>query len=226
MIRKISLILCVSLVLSGCQSTTRTASVDPILTNNNSAEFFSKSGWQACAVGAGLGGVTCYLVTRDSLTCLVAAAASCGIAMGGNYYLDAKRSEYANKEMRLASYINDVQANTAQVKSVTDSAQIVLDKNLMTLKKLDKDIATNKVDITEAQKELRGIDANINYLNAKLIRMKTVEQDWRSVSKEEKYTGINVTKLDEQIILLNKQILVLEKQINVLTQQRSALRVV
>lgn len=217
------LMVCFSLVLSGCQSFNN-KSVDSDLTNDNSAEFFSKSGWQACAIGAGIGGATCYLIKQDITTCLIAAAATCGVAMGGNYYLDAKRSEYADEEARLDAYIEDVKANTAQVKSVTDSAQNVLNKNLATLKKLDNEIAENKVNSVEARQELHNIDANISYLNEKLERMKTVEQDWRSISAKEKQAGVNVTRLDEQITQLNKQISVLENQINLVTQQRSALR--
>ncbi|WP_392564851.1 hypothetical protein RHO13_05680 [Orbus wheelerorum] len=219
------LVFCFALILSGCQAMNN-SSVDPELTNNNSAEFFSKSGWQACAMGAGIGGIGCYLINqKNPAACLVAAAVSCGIAMGGNYYLDAKRSQYANEEQRLNAYIEDVKANTAQVKLVSDSAKKVLDKNLATLKILDKQIAENKINTDEAQQQLKSIDANISYLNEKLANMKTTEKDWRTISTKEKGSGVNVAKLDAQITQLNKQITVLEKQINLVTQQRSALRI-
>lgn len=218
------LVVCFSLVLSGCQSSNN-KSVDSDLTNNNSAEFFSKSGWQSCAIGAGVGGLTCYLANGNAAACLIAAAATCGVAMGGNYYLDAKRSEYANEETRLNAYIQDVKTNTAQVKSVTDNAKIILNKNLSTLKTLNKQIAMKQVDEAQAKKELASIDANIAYLNDKLGRMKNVEKDWRIISTKEKQAGVNVSKLDSQIVQLNKQIKVLENQINLVTQQRSALRI-
>ena len=53
-------VLGLALVLTGCQTTGTTpaanqAPVDPRLANSSSAQFFSKSGWQACAGGAVVG---------------------------------------------------------------------------------------------------------------------------------------------------------------------------
>ena len=55
--------------------------------------------------------------------------------------------------------------------------------------------------------------------------MKKVENDWVSISSQERQSGVNVSKLDKEINQLHKQIAVLEKQINLVTQQRSAVRV-
>lgn len=225
--KSIILSLIMTMLLSACQSSyfSSNSSVDSELTNSDSAQFFSKSGWQACAAGAGIAGIGCYLIKKDVKTCAIAAVISCGIAMGGNYYLDAKRAEYSNEEQRLDSYIEEIRQNTAQVKAVSDTAKKVLDRNLVTLKSLNKQIAENKVSTTDAEKQLANIDANLKYLNDKLVNMKQAEQSWRDVSRQEKDSGLNVAKLDIQIDQLNKQISMLEKQIDLVTQQRSALRV-
>jgi hypothetical protein len=223
----VTLTLCISLILSGCQASGGASSkdVDPDLSKSNSAKFFSKSAWQSCAVGAGIGGIGCVLLGGKTGTCLASAAVGCGVMMGANYYLDTKRAEYADAEMRLDVYIQDVQQNTYEVQAVTESAKAVLDKNLATLKSLNKQINSQSVTKTQAQKDLTQIDANIAYLKDKLSRMKKVENDWVSISSQERQSGVNVSKLDKEINQLHKQIAVLEKQINLVTQQRSAVRV-
>lgn len=220
----ITLVLSVALVLSGCQSN-HNGLADPELTQNHSAEFFSKSGWQACAISAGVVGVGCYLISQDSKACAIAAVVSCGIAMGGNYYLDAKRAEYANTEQRLDAMINDVRKNTEQVQAVHDSAKKVLDKNLLTLRSLNQQIAQQTIDIKQAKTQLDTIDDNLKFLNEKLANMKTAEQDWRTISANEKEAGVDVARLDNQINQLNNQIKLLETQVELVSQQRSALRI-
>lgn len=219
--------LCVSLVLAGCQGVggVNTRNVDPALTKSHTAKFFSKSAWQACAVGAGIGGVGCLLLGGRAGTCVASAAVSCGLAMGVNYYLDSKRADYANTEARLDIYIQDIKKDTYEVQAVTQVAKAVLDKNLMTLNALRNQIKNDTVNKKQAENDLTQIDANITYLNDKLQRMKKIERDWVTVSSEEKQAGVNVSQLDKQINQLNKQIAVLENQINIVSKQRSAVKV-
>ncbi|MDF7666635.1 hypothetical protein PT273_02020 [Orbaceae bacterium ESL0727] len=223
------LTICLSLVLVGCQSngSSRGSSsdVDPALTKGQSAQFFSKSAWQSCAIGAGVGGLGCMLLGGKTGTCIASAAVGCGIAMGTNYYLDSKRAEYANSEQRLNVYIRDIQKNSQEVQSVTSASKAVLDKNLATLNTLNKQIKNATVNKKQASQELKQIDANIAYLNDKISRMKSVESDWRSLSAKERQSGVEVTKLDTQINDLHKKIAALESQVNLVAQQRSAVKV-
>lgn len=223
----VTITLCISMVLTGCQNSggASTRGVDPTLTKSNSAKFFSKSAWQSCAVGAGVAGFGCLLLGGKAGTCIASAAVGCGVMMGANYYLDTKRAEYADAEMRLDVYIQDVQQNTYEVQAVTETAKTVLDKNLARLKTLNNQIKSQTVNKTEAKRDLTQIDANIAYLKDKLSRMKKVERDWISISAQERQSGVNVSKLDKQINQLHKQIAVLEKQVNLVTQQRSAVKV-
>jgi hypothetical protein len=223
----VTLFLCVSLILTGCQGGGGVSSrnTDPALTKSNTAKFFSKSAWQSCAVGAGLGGIGCMLAGGKAGVCIASAAVGCGVMMGANYYLDSKRAEYANAEMRLDVYIQDIQQNTYEVQAVTETAKAVLDKNLATLKVLNNQIKKDTLNKRQAKNDLTQIDANIAYLNDKLKRMRKVENDWVLISSQEQQSGVNVSKLDKQISQLHKQITVLENQINLVTQQRSAVKV-
>ncbi|MWN32012.1 MULTISPECIES: hypothetical protein [unclassified Gilliamella] len=223
----VTLALCLSLVLTGCQGAGGASSrnVDPALTKSNSAKFFSKSAWQSCAIGAGLGGIGCMLAGGKTGVCLASAAVGCGVLMGANYYLDSKRAEYADAETRLDVYIQDIQRNTYEVQAVTETAKAVLDKNLATLKVLNNQIKKDTLNKKQAQTDLAQIDANIAYLTDKLQSMKKVENDWISISSQEQQSGVRVSKLDQQINQLHKQIAVLENQITLVTKQRSAVKV-
>ncbi|SCB78055.1 hypothetical protein [Gilliamella intestini] len=223
----VTLTLCVSLILTGCQGSGGVSSrnVDPALTKSNTAKFFSKSAWQSCAIGAGLGGIGCVLAGGKTKVCLASAAVGCGVMMGANYYLDSKRAEYADAETRLDVYIQDIQKNTYEVQAVTETAKAVLDKNLATLKILNNQIKKDTLNKKQAQTDLAQIDANIAYLTDKLQSMKKVENDWILISSQEQQSGVKVSKLDKQINQLHKQISVLENQITLVTKQRSAVKV-
>ncbi len=91
------------------------ASPDPRLTQSNDAEFFSKSGYQACAVGAGIGILGCALSnSSNKAVCAIAAGiTACGVAMGAELLtLDQRRSEYADTTTRLAKMNSDVEQDT------------------------------------------------------------------------------------------------------------------
>lgn len=226
------LTLSASLVLAGCQTTGGSlfggsnSNVDPQLTQGRQAEFFSKSGWQACAIGAGAGIAGCLLSNAgNKVACsAIVAVAACGVLMGTNYYLEQQRKTYSDKEERLNAYIDAVRKDTEEVKILSDSAKRVLTKNAQTLKSLDAKLKSGKIAKTAAEQQLAEVDANIKYLNDKLVKMKETEKNWREVSAQEKSGGMKVKKLDTQIKALNKQINVLERQVATVSKQRTAIK--
>ena len=218
------LTLSTTLALAGCESMSNSGSsnVDSRLTSGNQAEFFSKSGLTACAAGAAAGVGACLL---SALCSAVAAVAGCGILMGGNYYLEQQRTNYANKEERLNAYLKDLNKNTQEARTLANSAKTVLTQNQKTLANLNRKLKDNSIQKDEAKRQLKEIDSNIAYLNDKLKKMKESERDWKDVAQKERGSGMNVAKLDSQIAQYQKQIAALEKQIAVVSQQRNALNV-
>ena len=223
------LTLSTTLALAGCESMSNSGSsnVDSRLTSGNQAEFFSKSGLTACAAGAAAGVGACLLSgTNNAALCsAVAAVAGCGILMGGNYYLEQQRTNYANKEERLNAYLKDLNKNTQEARTLANSAKTVLTQNQQTLTNLNRKLKDNSIQKDEAKRQLKEIDGNIAYLNEKLKKMKESERDWKEVAKKERGSGMNVAKLDSQIAQYQKQIAALEKQVAVVSQQRNALNV-
>ncbi len=70
--------------------------------------WFSASNIQACLLlGAAAGGL-CALLGGNAAQCALSAVAACGIGVGVNQYLQAKRQKYASQEQFLQALIGDV----------------------------------------------------------------------------------------------------------------------
>lgn len=199
---------------------------DPRLTSNDSAQFFSKSGWQACAGGALVGVLGCQLGNpSDKKNCMLKAAlAGCGVAMGVNYYLDQRRSEYSNNEQRLNAMLADVREDNRKLQSLTQTARTVMAEDRQQIAQIKKDIAAKKVDRSKAQQQIAEIDANTNYLKKSLADLRSREKQWREVAAAERASGARVDVLDAEINRLNQQVVSLESEINELYTQRSAIQ--
>src|SRR5690554_226486 len=108
-----------ALLLTGCASTGSSmlsgnqSAADPRLTQGNDAQFFSKSGFQACAAGAVVGVTACMLSgsSNRAQCAVIAGLGACGVAMGANFYLDQRRNEYASTTERLEVMSQDIQAD-------------------------------------------------------------------------------------------------------------------
>ncbi|HVK99046.1 MAG TPA: hypothetical protein VM553_04505 [Dongiaceae bacterium] len=244
--RALALAIGISLTLGGCanspyslpgmggggntapaQQQQAAGSADPRLTQNDEAEFFSKSGWQACAGGAIAGALLCQLGNpSDKKDCMLKAAlVGCGVGMGANYYLDQRRAEYSNEEQRLDQMIKDVQEDNRKLTSLTQTARTVMAEDRAQIAQLKKDIAANKVQKTQAQQQLAEIDANTKYLQKTLADLKSREQQWRQVAASEQSNGARVDTLNAEINQMQRQIASLETEIDSLFQQRSAIKV-
>jgi septal ring factor EnvC (AmiA/AmiB activator) len=239
-----TMLISATLLLSGCAdspysmphfgtsaptSPTETQSIagqaDPRLTQSDEAKFFSRSGWTACAGGAVIGVIGCQLLSHnDKVKCMLASAlVLCGVAMGTNYYLDQRRSQYSNTEQRLDAMIADVREDNRKLQNLTQTARTVMAEDKQQLAKLKQDIAANKVEKTRAQQQIAEIDANTKYLKETLADLKAREKQWREVASSERASGARVDALDAEINRMQQQIASLESEIDELYQQRSAI---
>lgn len=222
--------LALALMLSGCQTTGTTsanqAPVDPRLANSSSAKFFSKSGWQACAGGALVGALACQLGNPSEKTqCMIAAGlVGCGVGMGANYYLDNQRSQYANAEDRLDATIADVRKDNQELQMLSDTARTVIADDKRKIEQIKRDIASNKVQREQAQKQIAAIDANTAYLKKSLADVRTKQQEWTKVAAAERNSGARTDTLDAEIGKMQKQVAQLELEIDQLYRQRSSIQ--
>lgn len=216
------------LVLTGCQTTgpSSSAPADPRLTNSNSAQFFSKSGWQACAGGALVGALACQLGNPSEKTqCMIAAGlVGCGVGMGANYYLDNQRSKYANAEDRLDATIADVRKDNQELTALSDTARSVIADDKRKIQQIKQDIASNKLQRAQAQQQIAEIDANTSYLKKTLADVRSKQQEWVKVAAAERNSGARTDTLDAEINKMQKQVAQLESEIDQLYQQRSSIQ--
>ena len=113
-----------ALSLTGCQSTSSAkADPDPRLTNDEFSVDYD-SYVTSCVWGAAATGAACLLLTDSDnrAICLAAAAAGCGIAMGGNAILDNIRKQYHTKEEQLNALIADLSDNRQKAVSMVAAA--------------------------------------------------------------------------------------------------------
>jgi septal ring factor EnvC (AmiA/AmiB activator) len=230
---QIAFVLAGSLLLTGCANTGssmlgESGGADPRLTQGQDAEFFSKSGYQACAMGAGVGILACALSnSSNKAVCAVAAGiTACGVAMGANYYLDQRRSEYADTTTRLAKMNSDVELDTQNVIARTATAQQVINDDQAQIAQIKKDIANKKVDKAKAQVQIAEIDSNIARLRKDLGNMRTKVTEYTKVADAERAqgaSGAEIKQVDMNIMKLNQKVAALQKEVDGLYSQRSAI---
>jgi septal ring factor EnvC (AmiA/AmiB activator) len=220
------------LLMTGCANTGSSMlddneSADPRLTQGNDAEFFSKSGYQACAVGAGVGILACALSNSNNKTvCVIAAGiTACGVAMGANYYLDQRRAEYADTTTRLAKMNSDVEKDTQNVIARTATAQQVINDDQAQIAQIKRDIANKKVDKSRAQAQIARIDSDIARLRKDLANMRVKVTEYSKVANAERAQGANdeIKQVDMNIQRMNQKVLSLQKEVDALYSQRSAI---
>ena len=228
-----------TLLLSGCAQTgsqalnnnaptaSSSTSADTRLTSGKDAQFFSKSGYQACLLSAGAAITTCVVFSsKNKAECAIAAGiAACGVAMGANYYLDNRRAQYADTTQRLKAMDADIQKDTNSVVERTNTAKQVIAENNKTLTQLSLEKDNAGFDKAAAQKKLSTVDANISLLKNELGNMHKKASEYQSVinSEQSEASAEELSVLTAKVQDLNRQISVLEKEVNSLYDQRSAI---
>jgi len=226
----VSFVVAGSILLTGCASTGSSmvsGSADPRLTQGSDAKFFSTSGYQACAVAAGAGVLACALSNSgNKATCaVVAGLAACGVAMGANYYLDQRRSQYSNTTERLQLMSKDVQADTDKVVARTAIAQQVINDDQQSIAQIKRDIAAKTVDKAKATAEIASIDENISRLRQDLGGMRNKVTEYTKVADAERAqgAGADIKQVDISILKMNEKVAALQKEVDGLYSQRNAI---
>lgn len=226
----ISFVVAGSILLTGCASTGSNLTgnnPDPRLTQGPTAEFFSKSGYQACAVAAGAGVLACALSNSSNKTvcAVVAGVAACGVAMGANYYLDQRRSQYSNTTERLQVMTKDVQADTDKVVARTAIAQQVINDDQQNIAQIKRDMASKTLDKAKAQKDIASIDENIGLLRKDLSNMRNKVTQYTKVADAERAQSNTpeLRQVDINILKMSEKIASLQKEVDGLYNQRSAI---
>lgn len=182
-----------------------TAAPDPLLAQH--AQFFSRSGFQACLVGGGGAAILASLIKgRIDRNAVIAGVATCGVAMGANYYLEARRTQYANNEQRMNSYINDVRNDNNQISSLISDTNQVIEKNKAQVEQIKAQLAAKQITLQEANKQLANLDGNIAFLRKAEASYRNKLQEYQKTAAAERQQGVSDPALDAQIADMKKRI--------------------
>lgn len=202
-----------ALLLNGCASSSSSydySNVDPSLTKDE-ANFFSESGWTACAVGAGVGTLACILRGGDSsdmLTCAaIALPAGCGLFMGGNYLLDELRVNYKTKEAQLDHMTSLVKQDNEKLRTLNSSVAELLDEDRRELARMERELADGSISADDLRYRLNDIDDNINYYNKSIAVVQDRLKTYESTRNQLLSDGKTLSAADkESLMALNQEI--------------------
>lgn len=205
-----------------------TIAADARLTQGEQAEFFSRSGYQACLVAGGGTALVCMAMGGKPAKCLLGAVAVCGVAMGANYYLEQRRSQYSNATQRLEAMQADVAQDTQRVAMRSETMRGVIRDDKKRMSDLQKSIKAKKADTEAARKDLAAIDKNIEVMRKELNNMKDKSDNYAKVLQDEKAGDAKGKKkelglVEAEIKKLNNQVASLQKEIDGAFNQRSAI---
>ncbi|CAM3616296.1 hypothetical protein CCOS865_00329 [Pseudomonas reidholzensis] len=233
----ISLMMVACLALTGCANTGSSmlggkdqnqGTADPRLTSGADAKFFSTSGYQACAVAAGGGILACMLSNsgNKAACAVIAGVAACGVAMGANYYLDQRRSQYADTTQRLNAMTGEVQKETDKVAERSNTLQRVIADDKQQIAAIQKDIKAKTVNKAKAQQDIANIDQNLGLMRKDLTNMKSRVSEYQKVAEAERQSGssqADVKKVETEIAKMNSKVVALQQEVDGLYSQRSAI---
>ena len=184
--------------------------------------FFSRSGFQACAVGGGGAFLLTTLiegkVTRNAI---IAGVATCGVAMGANYYLDVRRSQYANNEQRLNAYIRDVRNDNARLASLIATTNQVIAESKTAIDHVKAQLAAGQISMAQANRQLAKVDSDRAYLHSTLAKLRYKQQEYQKTAAAERRQGVDTAALDAEIRTMQQQVDQLEYQLVQLNDYRT-----
>ena len=184
--------------------------------------FFSRSGFQACVVGGGGAFLLTTLIEgKVNRNALIAAVATCGVAMGANYYMDVKRSQYANNEQRLNAYINDVKTDNARITNLITTNNQIIAESKTAIDHVKAQLAAKQITEAEANRQLAKVDSDRRYLQNTLAKMKSKQQEYQKVAATERQQGNDTAALDAEIARMQQQVNQLEYQLVQLSDYRT-----
>ncbi|KAG1251524.1 hypothetical protein G6F66_015280 [Rhizopus arrhizus] len=92
--------------------------------------------------------------------------------MGANYYLDYRRSQYANTTDRLNAITGDIRQDTDKVIARSNTVREVIKDDQARLENIKMDMKMARADEAQAKKELSSVDLNIAKMREELDKMR------------------------------------------------------
>ncbi len=241
-LKLLSLALIATLTLNGCANQAGDgydySKADPSITQDE-VNFFSKSGYQACAIGAFTGVAACLISnSSDKLACAaIAAVGGCLVLMGSNYVLDDVRTKYKQKEDQLNAISDLVKKDSDRLKKLNAKTKTLIEREKKEIAKIQSESKKGVKDADVIKKKLDDVNNNIAYLEKSKEKyeeqLKTysevrdgllVDENGKKVSlnaeqqKKKKALEQDINNLKKEIDSLKSTLLTYSKQRTILTE--------
>ncbi len=187
------------------------------------SKFLDSSGLEACLLVGGLAGVLFFAMNQDPNRALVAAIAGCGIGVGANYYVQARRSQYRNNEQRLRAMIADLRAENARTRRLIATSKEVIAGDLKQIASVERAYQQKRISLAEARTQMRAAKKNQTRLSQNLSKLRERERHWLRVAQDERrYSSRSrgMAVMDREIQTLQTQVASMEQELDILAQRR------
>jgi hypothetical protein len=188
-----------------------------------SAQLDAKTSLQGCAAGAVAGALLGMLSDgKRSNNMLIGAAAGCAVGLAANAYVQSKRQQYQNDEVRIAAMTADVRADNQRIAGLIATSEEVIAADRKRLAEVNTAYRSKAISAEQARRELAGVKANRDQLQNTVKSLRDKENDWVEISSLERQSGTNTAQLDQEIGSLKKRISGLEQEVALMDKQINA----
>ncbi|MCR5084398.1 MAG: hypothetical protein K6A65_02715, partial [Succinivibrionaceae bacterium] len=165
---------------------------------------------------------------ENPLVCALAGiGVGCAVGMGTNYALDYVRDHYRNREQQLEAVAKELKADNDRARSFATATQKLLDEEQLELRRLEADLQAGAVSQDRLGEKLRGMDANIEYMQGNIAKAKERLRTHEQIRSEllEGADERQLARIDGEIASLRDSIAQMEANLDEYSQQRNALKV-
>lgn len=185
------------------------------------ASYVNTSYIEACAVGGGVGFVAA-LLTGNKNEAILAAGAGCAIAMGANYFLQAKRGQYVSEEEKMQVVLSTLRKENEKLAKLVKSSNAVIEEDKREIAKVKTAYRNRQISLDKANAQLQGVDENGAYLEQTLVKLEQREKEWVELSTtlRDEQSESNKTQMDKEITGLQNKIALLKSELQELEEVR------
>lgn len=239
--KAVAVSLSAGVLLSACQTTSGGSSSGRPLTASEQrmreqAATYNQTIVEGALTGCGVGALGGLLVgasggKNKGKNMLVDAAIGCAVGgvIGGGVgaYVADKQEKYATKEQQLDAMIGDVRDENQRLSGLISSTQQVIADDKARMDQIDQQLATGKLTMEQARKQMASVDDNRLYLDNTIKELRK-RKDTYAEAAQQTANGASKAKADamnQEIATLERQISQLESERNSLVQRRTVSRV-
>jgi hypothetical protein len=188
-----------------------------------SGQLDAKTSLQGCAAGAVAGALLSLLAAGDREdNLMIGIGAGCAVGFATNAYIQTKRQQYQNNEMRIAAMTADVRAENQRVAALIATSEEVIAADRQRIAAVDAAYRKRAISVDQARRDLARAKDNRAQMQKTVDALRQKEADWIEISSMERQVGSDTAALDREIGDLRKRISSLEKELALMDRQINA----